>query len=340
MAPVDPSVITANVVATKYAYVASATLLFYDISLTFEKEVATVWQAKKTLGTSLFFINRYLPPVIFFLDLAAQFRFNPDVKFCKNYELSSTILDFAAIAVVEAVLIMRTHALYQNQKLLYALCALGIISIINMATCFLIVLNYLTFVPASTLGLVGCLSGCTSPVCRPLLIAFWIPFMLFETLVFALTARKSYTSYRIARNNQTTRLVSMLFRDGLVYYIIIICVSLFNFFIWIFDPFASYLAVGLLKCLQATICSRLLLNIRGMLEPQTGTTFTSKTSTNGGTHSSTTAKFTTRQSVQPTELSSSWNTGVDESFDMSARKVIHSPSDSRREGHRSGEDDW
>ncbi|KAF9054619.1 hypothetical protein BJ165DRAFT_1440133 [Panaeolus papilionaceus] len=61
--------------------------------------------------------------------------------------------------------------------------------------------------------------------------------------------------------------MEIIVRDGLVYYLVIMGVSIANFLIWIVDPFASYVAVGLLKCLQSTICSRLLLNIRGMLEP-------------------------------------------------------------------------
>ncbi|KAG2012066.1 hypothetical protein CC2G_012111 [Coprinopsis cinerea AmutBmut pab1-1] len=164
---------------------------------------------------------------------------------------------------------MRTHALYQSQRLLYGLSALAVVAIVNMTACFLIILPHLTFVPAARkIGLVGCLSGCTHPICQPLLITFWIPFLLFETSVFLLTAWKSYETYKIARNTRSLKLVTILFRDGFIYYIVIICVSLINFMIWIFDPFASYLAVGLMKSLQATICSRLLLNIRGMLEPR------------------------------------------------------------------------
>ncbi|KAH6915690.1 hypothetical protein BKA70DRAFT_1253505 [Coprinopsis sp. MPI-PUGE-AT-0042] len=275
-ATIDPSVITSNVIATKFAYVASATLLFWDMGLTFRQEVSRVWGAKRTLGTTLFFCNRYLPPAIFIFDLYAQFRWNPSMKFCKNYELASTLLDFVAIAIVEAVLVMRTHALYQNVKLLWFLCALAVAATVNMLTCFLMILPKETFVPASTLGLHGCLSGCASPLCKPLLIAFWVPFIVFETTIFLLTAYKSWQAYKVGADRRSSRLIGILFRDGLIYYIVIICVSLFNFFIWVFDPFASYLAVGLLKCLQATICSRLLLNIRGMLEPQ-GTSFAAST---------------------------------------------------------------
>ncbi|PPQ79827.1 hypothetical protein CVT25_002981 [Psilocybe cyanescens] len=163
--------------ATCTTTVASATFLLWDMALTLDTEVARVWMARKTLGTTLFFLNRYIPPIL-----------------CKNYELSSTILDLVSIAIIECVLVMRTHALYQNKLILRLLASLCISSIAIMLTCFLIVFKNETFIPASTIGFRGCLSGCTSSLCQPLLIAFWIPFFCFETLVFVLTVWKSYKS--------------------------------------------------------------------------------------------------------------------------------------------------
>ncbi|KAF6753395.1 hypothetical protein DFP72DRAFT_901582 [Ephemerocybe angulata] len=307
---INPVVIGESLIATKYAYAASATILFWDIALTVDQEYQRVWKAKKTLGTTLFFCNRYLPPAIFLLDLVAQFRWDPTMKFCKNYEYSSTLLDFISIAIVECVLIMRTHALYQSTLLLVSLAVLGLLSILNMLICFLIIIKQETFVPASALGLVGCLSGCTGPMCKPLLIAFWVPFLVFETTIFTLTAWKSFKTFRLKRQSgsKSARLIEILFRDGLIYYLVIMATSLMNFFIWILDPFASYLAVGLLKCLQATICTRLLLNIRGMLEPQN--LWTTVTTQSDGIALSTPSDPSRRGWLKPTNVNSqpsSWD---------------------------------
>ncbi|RXW18031.1 hypothetical protein EST38_g7830 [Candolleomyces aberdarensis] len=45
-----------------------------------DEEYKRVWKARRTFGTSLFLCNRYLPPAIFFLDLTAQFRWNPTTE--------------------------------------------------------------------------------------------------------------------------------------------------------------------------------------------------------------------------------------------------------------------
>lgn len=52
-------------------------------------------------------------------------------------------------------------------------------------TCNILVIRdqllHFLVIPADTIGVQGCLSGCTSSLCRPLLIAFWVPFLAFET---------------------------------------------------------------------------------------------------------------------------------------------------------------
>ncbi|KAF9027343.1 hypothetical protein BDZ89DRAFT_1134294 [Hymenopellis radicata] len=54
--------------------------------------------------------------------------------------------------------------------------------------------------------------------------------------------------------------------------VVIMAISVANLVIWILAPISmAYLATSLMRCLQVTVCSRLLLNIRGMLEPKYGT---------------------------------------------------------------------
>ncbi|KAF9054628.1 hypothetical protein BJ165DRAFT_1440164 [Panaeolus papilionaceus] len=261
-----------GLISSKYATVASMTLLLWDMLLTLDLEVRRVWRVKRSLGTTLFLLNRYLVPPLFILDIYAQFMWDPSMKFCKNYEIASTILQLVSVSIVESVLVLRTHALYQSMLLLLILTTLCFISIANMLVMFLLVIRLETISSASLIGVRGCLSGCTNPVCQPLLIGFWVPYLFFETLVFVLTVWRSYTSFLAFKRRRPsgfrTTFIEIIVRDGLVYYVVIMAVSIVNFLIWIIDPFASYLAVGLMKSLQATICSRLLLNIRGMLEAQ------------------------------------------------------------------------
>ncbi|EFI27319.1 hypothetical protein CC1G_14791 [Coprinopsis cinerea okayama7 len=188
--------LSSNVIATKYAYVAAATLLFWDIGLTFDEEACI-----------------------------------PDCL-CASSGMTSCLADRKG---VEGQKDVRDDTLLLPQ---FIWDPSDTVAIVNMTACFLIILPHLTFLIRSVL-----------------LIA-----------VFLLTAWKSYETYKIARNTRSLKLVTILFRDGFIYYIgmlrllchlynivetfwirgtlVIICVSLINFMIWIFDPFASYLAVG------------------------------------------------------------------------------------------------
>ncbi|KAF8962387.1 hypothetical protein BDZ97DRAFT_1662840, partial [Flammula alnicola] len=145
--------------------------------------------------------------------------------------------------VISAVLVMRIHALYQNKALLICLLFSCFGSLIlTLVAVSIMVFRYETFMPGSVVGLDGCFPGCSSSFCRPLFIAFWIPFTASETIIFILTAWKSYQSCVLRRHAD----MSSSF----------IAVAIGNFLVWLFDPFASFLAVGLLKSLQVTICSR------------------------------------------------------------------------------------
>lgn len=175
----------------------------------------------------------------------AQLSYAPSEKFCSQRMLYSTILGISSAAVVQCVLVTRTHALYQQRWLTIFLGILGFLSISSAFILFSLVFRFETFTPASTFGLRGCILGCTNGICKSMLIGFWIPFVLFETIIFGLTGWKTYKSLNSsARFSRFPSVITILFRDGLVYYIVMMSLSVCNFLIWIADPYASYLAVG------------------------------------------------------------------------------------------------
>ncbi|KAG5653446.1 hypothetical protein H0H81_000335 [Sphagnurus paluster] len=180
--------------------------------------------------------NRYIPPILFSFDL-----------YC----------------TVEFILVLRTHALYRNNFLLAILTFLCIAAVATMITTTAYMLrNLIRFIPTSTLPtLVGCVPECTAPLCRRLLTAFWIPFFVCETLGDI----GFDTKYR-------SKLAVIIFRDGFIFYILIMGISIANLLIWILAPVSlAYVATSLMRSLQVTVGSRLLLNIRGILEPKYAT---------------------------------------------------------------------
>ncbi|TFK21847.1 hypothetical protein FA15DRAFT_758427 [Coprinopsis marcescibilis] len=153
----------------------------------------------------------------------------------------------------------------------------------TMLACYLVIYQSQIWIP-DMFGISGCLSFCAGPLCHTLLSTFWLPFCFFETLILVLTIWKTIRNDHDAamilridwRNTHKKRvtdpsprcLIEVIREDGLLYYLVIIAVSVGNMLVWLFAPYGvSYVGVSLMKGLQATMCSRLLLNIRGFITP-------------------------------------------------------------------------
>ncbi|KAF8194635.1 hypothetical protein BJ912DRAFT_924111 [Pholiota molesta] len=216
--------------ATKYATVASICLIMWDMALTLDEELSKIWLAQRSTATILFFINRYMPPAVLVLDLYSA----KIINYPRRYWLSPQLQ-------------------WSNMTIGYML---------------LTSVNAVGPAAAITIGLSGCIANSQNGQSRQSILAsFWVPFFSYETVIFSLTLAKSFQRYKLAYkfptyNYSTPNLLQVLVRDGILYYLVIMSVSLCNLLMWALYPGASYLAVGLLKSLQAVICSRLLLNLR------------------------------------------------------------------------------
>ncbi|KAI5830575.1 hypothetical protein K523DRAFT_415749 [Schizophyllum commune Tattone D] len=222
-----------NVQDSKYTYVASMTIMLYDMLLTLPEE--TNWHHTYPLSCK----RAYLPP---------------------------TMLGIISLTSVEFILVLRTYALYRSKALLALLSFLCIISAATMGGVNLYLrLNVIeiqnpTFPPPVQ---VGCIANCSLPICRHLLTAFWIPFFFIETAIFVLTFRKMQSSVVGMTNH--SKLVQIFYRDGFVYYIVVMCISIANLLVWILAPNSlSYIVTSVMRSLQVTVGSRILLNIRSV----------------------------------------------------------------------------
>ncbi|KAJ2928535.1 hypothetical protein H1R20_g8559, partial [Candolleomyces eurysporus] len=213
---------------TKYCSVVALTVLVYDIILTMDKEVSTVWGSRWTFGKCLYFLTRYMSPAVFIIDLFQLLAWDIPVSIqaqlssrCRTLQLSATITGIVVVTMVEGILIIRTYALYPSRFLLTSLILLALLSLGTMLGCFL-------------------------TIYQKEILAFWLPFFLLETVVFILTAWKTFADYFdtnealpcqfprraraaadsivIIRLDKTfarkpTGLIEVITRDGFVYYL-------------------------------------------------------------------------------------------------------------------------
>ena len=60
--------------------------------------------------------------------------------------------------------------------------------------------------------------------------AYWVPMLVFETVLFALAIAKAFEEFR--RQSHTPRILIMLFRDSVAYFGGVLAVILANLVIW------------------------------------------------------------------------------------------------------------
>ncbi|KAF9465277.1 hypothetical protein BDZ94DRAFT_387626 [Collybia nuda] len=234
----------------RFATLASAIVLIWDVLLTMDLEVSRVWSGKLSLGTILFMMNRYLPIVLIVFQVI-------------------WLGGIVTFGIAQSLLITRTHALYRNRYLLVALLMMWFGSIVMMATIFLyLFIKFVTVLPANPF-VPGCSVPCFHPICRTLIKIFSVPFFGLETVIFMLTVYKTYETYQLTGRKHLSYLSKIISRDGLMYYIIIISLAIFNITLWWAGPEnLGDLGQSLMTSIQATVCSRLFLNLRKMLGPQ------------------------------------------------------------------------
>jgi len=76
-----------NSILTKYVGLAGFTVLVWDHLITFADEVEYIWKSKKGIAIYLFFLNRYLIPLSFVVNLWAYFSdtWSPQVSHLRQF---------------------------------------------------------------------------------------------------------------------------------------------------------------------------------------------------------------------------------------------------------------
>ncbi|THH28292.1 hypothetical protein EUX98_g5897 [Antrodiella citrinella] len=125
-APLPPDVVKeivtgfSHLVANKYYVLASTVMLVYDHMLTFERERVHVWNKRKSLPSYLFFIFRYLTPIVSLINLIALNDPNWVGPTCNHWIWLPVAVGPIVSAATGIILILRVYAIYQqSQWILY-----------------------------------------------------------------------------------------------------------------------------------------------------------------------------------------------------------------------------
>ncbi|KAF9459071.1 hypothetical protein BDZ94DRAFT_1061481 [Collybia nuda] len=255
----------------------SISILVFDYFETLILEINYIWKSKGIAGKILFSLTRYLPFLYLLLSL-----FDSYLREAISFKTCSTLRDAVAgcvcagVIVSEVILLLRTFALWgKNRTLLISLAILlGCICVISV----LIISFYLGSREDQKYSFPNS-NGCTyiSDSKMSLVVIFLL--LLNETgkwwhnhnqhcdlsnsplVIFILTAWIGVQRYR----HSITPLVSVLYRDGVLYYALIMGISCGYIFITTMGPENYHDLFFLLQCtMHNVLASRIVLHTRNV----------------------------------------------------------------------------
>jgi len=210
-----------NSILTKYVGLAGFTVLVWDHLITFADEVEYVWKGKKGIAVYLFFLNRYFIPLSFVVNLWAYFRTTWSLESCRHFVRYGGSMTMIGISIVDLMMFMRIRALYARMLSIQALVLTIFLTFFGI-NAYLLTYGVPVHHPAFPL-----VDSCTMIFDPKVTRAFasstaWLP-LIYDTVVVSLTVYRTACSV-LSKN--TSEMLRVLLREGLLYYSVICTISL------------------------------------------------------------------------------------------------------------------
>ncbi|KAF7343833.1 hypothetical protein MSAN_01964500 [Mycena sanguinolenta] len=253
--------------ANYYLDLISFSLLCYEYFITLELEVSRYWGLRPTVPNVLFFVNRYgmlfgTIPIVF-----QSFWTSPSTPHklawtrCESLHFYHQWFAVVSQIVIGVMLILRTYALYERNRRVLALMvfvSLGVIAVGAWA-----IIGGPNPKPGDEVPqlhlYIGCSTGLTSAACVSSPLPAWAGNGFFDCTIFLLTLYRALSRSRA----RSTELVTVLLRDGSIYFGVIILVNLSNILTFVLaGPYARGAPTTLANSVSSVMITRLMLNLR------------------------------------------------------------------------------
>ncbi|KAM5534753.1 hypothetical protein V8D89_011617 [Ganoderma adspersum] len=259
MTPAQLATAAEHLMAAKMFSLASCVMLFYDIAITFGDEVERIWKQRFTGATILWFLNRYLSPLGYIVIIVSFHDPSWSKAACQHYVLYPEVLKVFTATTVGIIFILRLYAIYSKSKaVLYGFTALLLMELGIKIWAFTD--GVMLQLPP---GFVGCiLTGRSSPGDR--IIYTWVAELVFDSFVFFATLYRTIQLYRRTLIGQALSLITVIMRDGIMYFAVIFVSNFATVLIFVFaPPDLKVINASFSTLITSLMVSRLMLNLRG-----------------------------------------------------------------------------
>ncbi|KAF9072402.1 hypothetical protein BDP27DRAFT_411397 [Rhodocollybia butyracea] len=232
----------------------SQVLLVYDYSCTLNQELEFIWSKPLSVGSLLFFVNRYLP----FLDtvgMSVILDFKSDMftdAQCKRHFRLTAWLMFVGMLLSEVILTLRTSALWGRKPAVdISFVCLAIASAAPAIYFLHLEMSSLDF--GSPFANPGCISAKSN---NTIFIVFGI-LAFYEFVIAVFTAIKAHKHMRCTQSPW----VVQIYREGLLFYVYMFVFSVINACIAGRNPELGAPLQTLQRVFHSILCNRVLFMI-------------------------------------------------------------------------------
>jgi len=247
-------------------YISAAALLVYDYMLTIHLEIKFIWSLRWRYTEVIFLLVRYMPFIGTVFTLYNQLSFETSPKTCKMTYPVTVWLVILKLILAEVILAVRTWAIWRRNRIVgVSLAALTIANLVVQCIMANSFVNSLEYAPPPYPGFRGCFVTKDSRI----LWASCASLAAVEAIVLAFIAISAFRTYK---QNNKNKFSYVIYRDGIMFYVYLLCITVANGGILIAAPIGlTVLLAPLEDVLYSVFTARIILNIRGVADHGTQT---------------------------------------------------------------------
>ncbi|PVF96080.1 hypothetical protein CPB86DRAFT_861362 [Serendipita vermifera] len=250
-----------GIALTRWCSAVAITILFYDTFLTLEEEVQFLWPKKWNAIKASIYLNRLITfPITIVWSLTHSGRIVYSNPGCEALFHATSVTAYIFFALANWIMLSRTTSLYGNTRIFkWAMSIFFVASYIT--TGILITISMVSLGHPGHIYFLAPFRICAIAF-RPATYGYiWIPALVFETVVCFLTVHKTYQK-AIRQYGMGSKLLVVLFRDGVIYYFIIVVFRGYNMISWMtMEPARLFIAFQIMWSLVCVLTTRLQLNL-------------------------------------------------------------------------------
>ncbi|KAJ6571446.1 hypothetical protein B0H19DRAFT_937511, partial [Mycena capillaripes] len=242
--------------------------LYFDHLLTFGDEIRFLWKKTKTASTYCFLLNRYLAffgdvvvTVFIYTTVPDSVRKHVSVTLCKRVNLFRQLLLIFNQTAICLLLTLRIYALYGRQTKVW-------VYMLGAGACLMAISLWAVSGKGGTPvpGVEGChIANSEEMFDHTDLAVPWEALFTYDVIIFVALFYRSLQTRRASVTMRSEPLLSVLIRDGAVYFVVMALINLANILtFYMAGPLLRGCLSTMASSLSVTMMSRLMLNLHAV----------------------------------------------------------------------------